>query len=273
MGAIIIPGRNGPIAAGSAGPAPDSAAYTNFIATTTGLTAKYLAAYKALLDGMTDDGLFNSDGTTNYFDALYVFATKDVTTAALNLLATGSFNLTVGGSISFSADHGLTGDGAHEINTAFDPAVGSPKFTQNSAHISVWNLTSGTDLGAAIGYDAIKNAIFPKYTVDNNGYWRVNGNLPSVGAGTIADPRGLIHPNRSGASAIQYYQNGSSIGTDTTASVAPTSGGTFCLFSYGGMGFSSWQLASASIGASMDATKAGQYHTRLRAYMTAMSLP
>src|SRR5438105_2736087 len=71
--------------AGKGRPAADSAAATNLLARTTGLDAAHIAAYKALLNGLTADGIFNSDGTSNFLDALYIWATQDQTTADLNL--------------------------------------------------------------------------------------------------------------------------------------------------------------------------------------------
>ena len=75
------------LAAAGTIPGADSAAYTNFIARTSGLNDTHDDAYKALLNSLTDAGLFASDGTSTVFDVLYIFKTQDATTANLNLVS------------------------------------------------------------------------------------------------------------------------------------------------------------------------------------------
>src|SRR6266576_6414868 len=119
-----------------------SNAYLNFIARVTGASAGLKLAYQGFLDGLTTDGLFNSDGTSSYFDALYIFATQNSATALLNLVSS-SFTGTVNGSPAFKANQGFTGVSLSTtvyIDTGFNPTTASsPKFTQNSAHLSGWS--------------------------------------------------------------------------------------------------------------------------------------
>src|SRR5208282_4996530 len=68
---------------------------TAFIARTSGLSTTEKNAYTAMICGMV------TDGTWSLLDVLYIFATNNTTTAALNLVSS-SFNGTVTGSMSFS---------------------------------------------------------------------------------------------------------------------------------------------------------------------------
>src|SRR5208283_4790005 len=76
-----------------------------FIARTSGLSATENAAYTAMICGMV------TDGTWSLLDALYIFATNNTTTAALSLVSS-TYNGTVTGTLTFSADNGWTGNGS-----------------------------------------------------------------------------------------------------------------------------------------------------------------
>src|SRR4051812_42354 len=59
------------------------AASTTFLARTSGLNGTHTNAYNALICGMVADGTWCG----SLFDAIYIFATQDSTTALLNLCA------------------------------------------------------------------------------------------------------------------------------------------------------------------------------------------
>ncbi len=271
---------------GGGGAAADSAAYTNFIARTA-LTSPtddtYINAYKAMLNGLTTDGLFNSDGTTNYFDFLYIFATKNSATSLLNLpnntyaAVAQDVGSTPGG--TFTANSGWADDGTTNIyvDTGFNPTTaGSPKYVQNSAHMSVWNLTNISSVGKClIGVRAGSNSgqnVFPNVAGDL--YTRVNDS-PEAGGITVADNRGHILGNRSTSTARQSYQNGSDLGSlGSVSSQAPINANIIGLSGTGLNGASiACTIAMLSGGASMNATQVGNFYTRLRTYMTAVGVP
>jgi hypothetical protein len=258
------------------GAAPDSAAYTNFIARTTGLDATHTNAYKALLDGLTTDGIFEADGTSNYLDVLYVFATQDSTTALLNLVE-NAFNATVGSDPTFTADSDYFADDSDDTLTmGYNPSTAGGNFTQNSAHVSVWNLTNSTSDKTIIGNGLTSAGLthfYIKHTSDNNLYARINDD-GFAGGVAVADPRGLLMANRSSSTAIQHYQNGAALGGGVTQASASPLNANFAVL--GGTEDSSdtvHHIAAMSWGASMDATKADQFYDRLRTYMTAVGVP
>src|ERR1039457_3408340 len=97
---LLTTGAGGYAAIGSG----NAAQTTAFLARTSGLSGTETTAYTNLINGLV------SDGTWSLLDALYIFATNSTTTANLNLIST-SFGLTQHGTVTFSADHGYTGDG------------------------------------------------------------------------------------------------------------------------------------------------------------------
>lgn len=250
----------------AAGGGADSAAYTNFIARTSGLDATHLAAYKALLDGLTTDGLFNSDGTTSFFDALYVFATADTTTARLNLCG-ATFNGNPN-TLTFTADSGYTAVGGQLFQTSFNPTTASsPKYVQNSAHLSTWNtVNSGTTSVDIVSGSAGENIIFVG-GAGGSVYARVNDN-PETGGFSISDVRGHMLGNRSSSTARQLYQNASTTligGPAATYGSEPSQApinDTIDMLTTG-----DHTLAMGSIGLSLNSTQVTNFYGRLHTYM------
>src|SRR6266446_6451001 len=73
-----------------------------FIARTSGLDAAHKNNYHRLICGLVADGIWSN------LDALYTFATKDQTTANLNLKS-ASFTAVAAGGPAWVADRGYTG--------------------------------------------------------------------------------------------------------------------------------------------------------------------
>lgn len=85
-------------------------------------------------------------------DALYVMAAADNQAARRNWIA-DSFNLTAVASPTFTADRGYAGDGSTSyLSTGFNPTVGTPLFTQNSANLGSWirTLSASGAAGSAL---------------------------------------------------------------------------------------------------------------------------
>lgn len=265
----------------------DSVATTNFLArvVSAGVTldGTHTSAYKALLNGLTTDGLFNSDGTSNFFDILYIYATNDsgggTTTALLNL-ANSTFSGTNTGGLSFTADLGFTGTGTLNtfINTGFNPVTATtPNYTQNAAHISMWNLTNSVEGSQTYGGSNASTAgadIYAKFS-DNSIYFRVQDTSSGF---IIADPRGHLLGNRSSSTARQGYQNASttldggvSVSYGSTASSSTVSLNLVVLGEISSA--SVRQAAMVSAGGSMNSTQVSNFYTRLRTYMTTVGVP
>jgi hypothetical protein len=285
----------------------DSAAYTNFIARTSGLDGTHTTAYQTLLNGLTSDGIFNSDGTSTYLDALYVFATADSTTANLNLCSASYpcvHHAGILGSATFTADAGWTGIDSNSsvvgtgpwLDTGLDLTTGGLKFTTNAAHMMVWNNSNRTvtdvqaysSIGQA-GTAAGDSGIIPNYT-DNKSYFRINdvhtGN--SAGVAALTDRRGFYAAVRHSSSVQKGFVgqggSGSTPGSITDMSVtsvtseAVTSGNVYILSqntiisgvssAQGGEGN---QIMAASIGGDIysagNTTLTTAFYDRLYAYL------
>jgi hypothetical protein len=101
---------------------------------------KYL--YDRLIRGLWQDE------TWGLLDCLYILAAPDAATALLNLVST-NYSLIANGTTTFTPDRGYAGDGTTGyLDTQFIPGVGSPHYTQNSASVGAYDLTSSTTVSS-----------------------------------------------------------------------------------------------------------------------------
>ncbi len=259
---------------GSSGPTPGANA-TAFLARTTGLDTTHRDAYINLINGLDTDGLFTR------IDVLHVYATQDSTTALLNLIST-SFNGTANGSPTFTADRGYTGtEGSSTvyINTGFNPTVGTPQYTRNSAHISVWNLSASSS-SRGLGNNGSNGSADASYILtgfSGDQVFRVNtASVTGSDLTTVASPIGQYVASRNSSSEVKGYKAGSLVLTNSSAtSSALVNLNMYTLgFNFNGTAVgSNNQMAAISFGASLDATQAANLTTRLRTFGTAVGVP
>jgi hypothetical protein len=259
----------GPIAAAS-----DAAATTAFLARTSGLDATHTNAYKALINGLVADGVLAK------LDALYLFATQDTTTARLNLVQ-NNFNCTPTNTPTFTADRGYTGGSggsAPYLDSGFSPITSGGNYARNSACFGIWTITAASDatgnLSGCLDAGATKDT-----NVSNNGFGvgilgTINTAFSEADVSVAGTKVGCLIVNRSGASAVQLYKNGSSVGTATKSSIDPTGMPSLAFLTRnfgGGVNQSSdEQIGAGAIGGSLDATEQGNLYTRLGAFLTAV---
>lgn len=269
-GAAAAAGTGAASGVGSTG--GTSAEATAFLARTTGLDSTHTNAYTALIDGLVADGVWSK------LDLLHVYATQDATTALLNLVST-SYPATLIGSPTFTADRGYTGtaNSSIYIDLGFNPVTAtSPKYTQNSAHMSAWsvaNLVVGRPIMGSL-INPVECSLYPMFT-DSNAYFRVNDS-GAFGGVAVGNSVGHYIANRPNSTTGEGYKNGSQIKTGADTSVAPGNQNFYALgyhYSAGGGTGSSHQCAMASMGSSLSSTDATNFYNRLRTYMTAMGVP
>lgn len=243
-----------------------------FLARTSGLDGTHVTAYTNFLNSM------DSDGLTCLFDFLYIYATQDSTTALLNLVK-NSFNGVIHGVPTFTADSGFSGTDASTtvyIDTGFNPTIeaATSQFQQNTAHLSVWNLTNATSIYAPVGAaDAINNTlIYPEYT-DTNAYFRVNIN-------GIGDPIAVGTPLGHFFADHDHINNPSVHNGTNIATIVDTSQTVLNLNLYTiGTNNNGTPLGSASLTAAVSGgnyltpTQYANFYTHLRTYMTAVGVP
>lgn len=240
---------------------------------TVGLSSASQTNYTNLICGLVTDGVFSS------FDFLYIFATQDEVTAKLSLINnTFSMSTINSGALSFTANTGYANNNApnNYLDLGFNAATASsPKFVQNSAHISGWNTVNSTSDG--YWFSTSNNAapllgtnIFPG--VGGSMYMRVNDN-PEAGGFVTSDNRGHLLGNRSGATAREAYQNASSIGTIGSTTSQAVLNTNMTMLGDSTTNSISLTAAMASAGASLSSGNVTLFYNRLRTYMTAVGVP
>lgn len=199
-------------------------------------------------------------------DVLYLFAAHDSQAALLNWVST-SYNASTVNSPAFTTDRGFQGNGSSSyLSSNFNPATASsPKFIQNSAHVSVWNRSSNYTWGGDVGSSNVQ--LRPLYDSSFT-FYQVNSNSQTVM--TPPTTAGTKHQlaRRSGASATAYFAQGSMQHSDTTSSSTPGNA-TINFLNYSTT-YSNHQLASGSIGASLTDTEIADFSNALQTYMTAV---
>jgi hypothetical protein len=170
--------------------------------------------YSALIAGLKSDGVWTK------LDFLHWFGSGNGNDSWINLKSPGVATISrlASDAATFTVDRGWTGDAAHGFSLNWNPTDDGGVYTQNSSHIGVWARAAdgsggSVDLGAS-GPSGL-TFICPNFNgIGFFAYLNANGGL-SDGADAGA---GHFVANRSGASALQYYKNGSSVATGTDAS-------------------------------------------------------
>lgn len=260
-----ISGR-GALDASAAG---DAAETTAFLARTSGLSGTETAAYKAMINGMVADGVFAK------LDLLYIFATKDTTTANLNLINT-SFTLTATGTPTFTADQGYTGSTGNYLSTNYNLSTNGTNMLQSSNSLGIYILTNRTTAQAfvPIGNAFQSFQLAPHYSGNFTYYDTNDGTFPTYSSTTS---QGLWVASRtaaSGAGASSLYLNGNStpVGTSTGASVALSNQVVGIIADATGTHASTDQISAAFIGGGLNATDSTNLASRINGYMTALSI-
>ena len=242
---------------------------------TTALLARFAtqppAARRTLINTLI--AALKSGGVWTKLDALYVMAAHDAQAAQRNWVA-DRYNLTPVASPTFTVDRGYAGDGAAAyLNTGFNPATAvSPKYTQNSGFIAVWNRTerAGADvsqMGSRATTVSYVNII--GRAANGNFVGRLNSGTNALSV-AMALNAGHFIANRSASNALQGYKNGVSVTTSSVASTAVPDVAMALLARslVGGSPdtFTSDQLLSASIGSSLSSGEALALYNALDAY-------
>lgn len=265
------------VPAPSGGCSPGTAA-TNFLARTSGLSGTETTAYCNLINGLVTDGIITGNlsgaaGCGSVLDALYIVATNNTTTAALNLCGT-SFSLVTHGTLTFTADVGYTGDGSTGyLDTQWTPNGNGVNFTLNSGSIGAYIQTNGagtsnTDMmGTGTG-----GSTYTRFQPNNSGnfLWDINGN--SFPTATNANVQGAWVVARSSSTTTTVYKNGSttfaSSSSDSSGSMSTVDMTFFAVA--GSSNFSNYQASAFFMSAGLTSTQAFALNNRINAFMSAL---
>lgn len=170
-------------------------------------------AQRRMLDALT------AAGQLVFFDAIYLFAVPERTTQSKQNIVTNLYNATELGVPNFRTGYGYYGDGISDVGLSLiNPATVGLNYTQNDAHISLFNrtlLSQGIELGQS---DGVKGAwIASKYS-NGNTFLNING-AAGVSFGNLTETRGWFYGERSGAANISLYRDGVLVNTLAQASV------------------------------------------------------
>jgi hypothetical protein len=162
-----------------------------------------------------------SDGVWSLLDVLFVFAAENEPSALTDMKA-----LTLGtnfGVVSFTTNRGYDmslGGGGAVIQTGYNPGTfTSPQFTQNAATFFVWKSATGNNANVFVSATTGVNLMYPTYT-DNHMYLDINSTTDDPAGKAVTPANGLYGGSRTTSTNINYYQNGTSVGSRTDTSVA-----------------------------------------------------
>ena len=239
-------------------------------ATTVTLTADK-TRYDTLICGLVSDGVWN-------FDALYIWAAPDQTSALINLANPGTFNGTTHGTVSFSAYNGYTGDtSTFYIDTGFNPTTATtPNYTQNSASYGAYVLTSRitTHNWWAIGNaSGSSNEIFSPLSGGAGG----NAQLNSTSSFNLnnANAQGAFNITRTTSSQELAYINSaeSAAGFTSDTSSAPVNTNIIFFAFSTGFGWTGDQMAAGWVSKGLAATDSCKINNRINTYMQTLTSP
>lgn len=215
-------------------------------------------------------------GIWSKLDVLYVFAAADSQAARINWKNPGTFTATAVNSPTFTTDRGFTGNGSSSyVSSGFTPSTAGGQITQNSAHVSARalnNLSAASYrlIGTASGVSSnAKINVVPRNTGDVF-FARMNSDNLSV---TPSNSNSIAHwiVSRSASTSTQFYKDGSALGANNTiasgglCNVAVTFVGDPAAANY-----AAFQVASGSIGSSLNGTEAAALAAAELAYMQAV---
>lgn len=236
--------------------------------------ATHTEAICTFINGLDTNSLYTK------FDLLYLFAAENTTNALLNI-PNATYNGISHGSPNFVSDRGFTGVSGSStvyIDTGLAVSGGGLSFTQNNAHVSIWNNTNASHSGdVALGTGNSATTITEVYPNSagvsamyvNNGSYTGSGTSPG-------DVRGLWLASRTGSTNVDVYHNGSNFYSDTNTSGVVASGNLFILSNSTvgvATGGGAFQLSAASVGSKLTSSEEVVFYTLLRNYMTTVGVP
>jgi len=213
-------------------------------------------------------------GAWTMFDRIWIPSAENFKQAQ-TCLKTRGFFLQSGTGLTFTPAVG-TGNpsGSGYGVTDFNPTAAGLNYTQNSAHHSVWILsTTDTTPGPIIAYaSAPGSSLYPKFN-DGNTYSRVNDNPEAAGFPNAGTQKGYWFSYRSSSTGRGCDHDGVSIGTfPSIPSIAPLNT-NFVLWG-DGSGFDTCTIGILTFGGGgMDATMRAAVRTAFLNYLTSIGAP
>lgn len=218
-----------------------------------------------LISGLKADGLWSK------LDRLWLFAAENSQSALIDLVSTSTASL-VATNPTFTADEGYTGNASGYIDTNFNATSGTPKFTQNDGHWSMWNL-NGDAVSGNTGFCGNGGTGGAQWSYFSSVHYQFLNDGSGTGTLTIPSLVGHHMVSRSSSTQRKHYHDGSSILTSTSTSGAPLNATFVVLYDRTTNAKSVMQAAAFSIGSNLNGgSDASNFYNRLHTYMTAIGL-
>lgn len=214
------------------------------------------------------------DGLWDLLDGFYEFKTMHQQQATINWKYPFRHTLTVSAGVTFTPNSrgGFVGNGSSGyINTGMR-ASELRKFAQNSCHVGAW-VTAGTDAAAAkysIGMSTSSVcSIAPRASGDNIAAKLGSTTNSVIGGGAVSTIIGHTIVSRHGASDIEGYKAGASVGNDTDASTSLNLGDIWLLRD--GSAYSDFTLSCFHIGSDLTDALAARMYANVNELQTGLA--
>jgi phage-related protein len=248
---------------------------SQFIKRITDPGAARRALYAALIDGLVADGVWSK------LFGLWIHAADITATAKINLKSS-SYICTQTGTLTFTADHGYTGNGSTGyLDTGFDNKTG---FSQNDWSFGCYCLTARTanSFFYAMGADdgAAPRDLGLLWNPTLNYFCEAGGIGAPANTGLLSNTAGMHIVSVTGSTTGNIYRNGNTtpILTLTGTTAAVTTAHNIYLFARasdpgpGADTFTTDQQAAEFVGSGLTATDTSNLASRINTYMTALGV-
>lgn len=246
-----------------------------WLARTSGLTNAQKDNYCVMINKM------DADSTWALGDAFYIYATNTSTTALLNILST-SFTANVQGSCTFNANSDYTCDGSTGyIETTFVPSSAGGNYTQNSATMLGYNLSSRStgQMWCTMGVSNVADSNTFSYLAPNftaSGFISAVNTIGGDAAPLETNSQGLWVTTRTGATTTTSYKNGNTtpIASSIDLSVSNPTGSyisSACKFTTV-TDFSADKIAAIWLGGGLTSTQMHNLTDAINGFMTTLGI-
>ena len=225
--------------------------------------AARIAAYDALIT------LLDYSGVWAKLDGLYCLAAADSPTSLTNLIQ-ASFGASAVGPMTFTVDVGYAGDNTVNsyLETGFDPTVGTPNYSQNSASLGGWKSNTPAGDSGMIAAMSDESSLVQAYAIDGHFYYQVTGN--GADSAGLASQLGVFSAARGSSTAITEYIQGAPVTGLLRNSSALTAGKTMRFCGDGTQGGES-NIAIAYFGGNLTAEDHRNVYAAFQGYITALA--
>lgn len=205
-------------------------------------------------------------GLWDKMGAMYVLAAHDQQAAKINWKAPTETALAETATVTFTVDRGFAGDGATGSLAGPTAIPSIPGCSQDSTHVSVWNLSTGQAASPQIGKPTTSDIFINSRNVADQAVTRVNNTTAFTGPNTNAS--GFYVTSRTASNLTDLYKNGVLIATNATASAAGASE-VLSFFKVGGS-FLNHQCSFGAAGSGLNAADAALLYPVVYQYMVAV---